>query len=169
MYSATLGYARNFPLVPFLETGMGADVTLYRFTERLDTVYSKHPVSFHAFLRIGFEFGGMGALRGGRRASTTPLRAGVGLPELLDVKGELSAHPPGHGVGIAREHHRPDPHALEHPEGFSRFRSDEVGQRDRPLNYAVHEHVDDRLSLFGGAFELLIGGSRRPAPSRSRG
>jgi hypothetical protein len=58
--AATLGYARNFPLVPFLETGVGTDVTLYRFTERLDPVYSKHPVSFHAFLRIGFEFGGMG-------------------------------------------------------------------------------------------------------------
>jgi hypothetical protein len=60
VYAATLGYARNFPLVPFLETGVGTDVTLYRFTERLDPVYSKHPVSFHAFLRIGFEFGGMG-------------------------------------------------------------------------------------------------------------
>ena len=33
--------------------------TLYRFTERLDPVYSKNPVSFHAFLRIGFELGGM--------------------------------------------------------------------------------------------------------------
>ena len=64
VYAATLGYARNFPLVPFLETGVGGDVTLYRFTERLDAVYSKHPVSFHAFLRIGFEFGGMGGHSG---------------------------------------------------------------------------------------------------------
>ena len=64
VYSATLGYARNFRLVPFLETGVGGDVTLYHFTERLDTVYSKHPVSFHGFLRIGFEFGGMGGHSG---------------------------------------------------------------------------------------------------------
>jgi hypothetical protein len=64
VYAATLGYARNFAAAPFLETGLGADVTLYRFTERLDSVYSKHPVSFHAFLRIGFELGGMGGHAG---------------------------------------------------------------------------------------------------------
>jgi hypothetical protein len=57
VYAATLGYARDFALVPFLGTGVGADVTVYRFTDRLDPVYSPRPVSFHAFLRVGFGFG----------------------------------------------------------------------------------------------------------------
>jgi len=56
--AATVGYARDFPAVPFLQTGVGADVTLYWFTARLDPVYSDRPVSFHAFLRIAFNFGG---------------------------------------------------------------------------------------------------------------
>jgi hypothetical protein len=56
--AATLGYARGFPAVPFLQTELGGDVTLYGFTKRLDPVYSKNPVSFHAFLRIAFEVGG---------------------------------------------------------------------------------------------------------------
>jgi hypothetical protein len=56
--AATIGYARDFAAVPFLQTGLGADVTFYRFTERLDAVYSPSPVSFHAFLRIAFSFGG---------------------------------------------------------------------------------------------------------------
>ena len=58
VYAATLGYARDFPAVPYLQTGVGADVTLYGFTARLDPVYSDRPVSFHAFLRIAFDFGG---------------------------------------------------------------------------------------------------------------
>lgn len=59
--AATLGYARDFPVVPFLSTGLGADVTLYRFTDRLDPVYSRNPVSFHVFMRIAFEFSSMGS------------------------------------------------------------------------------------------------------------
>ena len=60
--AATVGYARGFPAVSFLQTELGGDVTLYRFTKRLDPVYSRNPVSFHAFLRIAFEFGsGMGS------------------------------------------------------------------------------------------------------------
>ena len=59
VYAATLGYARDFSVLPFLQTGLGADATLYRFTKRLDPVYSGDPVSFHVFLRIAFEFGNM--------------------------------------------------------------------------------------------------------------
>jgi hypothetical protein len=58
VYAATVGYARDFPLVSFLQTGFGGDVTLYRFTKRLDPVYSANPVSFHVFTRIAFDFGG---------------------------------------------------------------------------------------------------------------
>jgi hypothetical protein len=58
VYAGTLGYARGFPVVPFLETSVGSDVTLYGFTKRLNPVYSGNPVSFHVFLRIAFGFGG---------------------------------------------------------------------------------------------------------------
>ena len=58
VYVGTLGYARGFPVVPFLETSVGSDVTLYGFTKRLNPVYSRNPVSFHVFLRIAFGFGG---------------------------------------------------------------------------------------------------------------
>lgn len=55
--AATLGYVRDFPLISKIETGAGADATIYNFTSRLDDVYGEHPVSVHAFLRLRFQAG----------------------------------------------------------------------------------------------------------------
>jgi hypothetical protein len=57
VYAGTLGFVRDFPLIPKSTTGVGADLTLYRFTDRLDEVYSTTPVSFHVFARIRFDLG----------------------------------------------------------------------------------------------------------------
>ena len=61
--AATVGFVRDVSLVAEAETGIGADLTLYRFTSELDSVYGAHPVSWHAFLRI--RFGSHGGGHGG--------------------------------------------------------------------------------------------------------
>ena len=55
----TGGYLREFPLVRGLDTGVGADVTLYAFPSSLDPVYSASPLSVHAFLRLRWGRHGM--------------------------------------------------------------------------------------------------------------
>ncbi len=50
--SLTLGYFRDFNLIAWLKTGLGADLTAYRYTEDLDLVYGSHPLSTHVSLRI---------------------------------------------------------------------------------------------------------------------
>ncbi len=58
--AATLGFVRNFPILSEAETGLGADLTFYRFPSNLDSVYGSRPISFHGFLRIRFgSHGGM--------------------------------------------------------------------------------------------------------------
>jgi hypothetical protein len=52
--AATLGFVRNVPLLSEAETGLGADLTTYRFRSRLDSVYGRHPLSAHVFLRVRF-------------------------------------------------------------------------------------------------------------------
>jgi hypothetical protein len=52
--AGTLGYVRNVPWSGEVETGLGADVTIYSFTSRLDFVYGRRPVSLHGFVRIRF-------------------------------------------------------------------------------------------------------------------
>jgi hypothetical protein len=61
--AATVGFVRDVSLVTEAETGIGTDLTLYRFTSELDSVYGAHPLSWHAFLRIRFgsHGGGHGA------------------------------------------------------------------------------------------------------------
>lgn len=58
--AATLGFARDFPWLSEVETGLGADVTFYRFPSRFDSVYGDRPVSLHGFLRIRFGSHGNG-------------------------------------------------------------------------------------------------------------
>jgi hypothetical protein len=58
--AATLGYIRNLSLLPGMETGVGLDATIYRYTRRLDAVYGAHPVSVHGFLRLRFGSHGQG-------------------------------------------------------------------------------------------------------------
>lgn len=58
--AATVGYARNVPLGIFREgadTALGASVTLYRFDDVLDAIYSDTPVSLQVFLKLGFSSG----------------------------------------------------------------------------------------------------------------
>jgi hypothetical protein len=52
--AATLGFTRDFAWLSEAETGIGADVTIYRFPSRFDFVYGSRPVSLHGFLRIRF-------------------------------------------------------------------------------------------------------------------
>jgi len=52
--AATLGFVRNLPLLSEAETGLGADLTMYRFRSRLDSIYGSHPLSAHVFLRVRF-------------------------------------------------------------------------------------------------------------------
>jgi hypothetical protein len=49
-----VGFVRDVPWTGDVETGLGADVTLYSFTSRLDSVYGRRPVSLHGFVRIRF-------------------------------------------------------------------------------------------------------------------
>jgi hypothetical protein len=52
--AATLGFVRNVRLLTEAETGIGGDLTFYRFDSRLDAVYGARPLSWHAFLRLRF-------------------------------------------------------------------------------------------------------------------
>jgi len=52
--AATLGFARNLPVPARAEIAAGADVTLYRFPSRLDSVYGSGPLSVHGFVRFRF-------------------------------------------------------------------------------------------------------------------
>jgi len=54
VWAGTLGLARDFALIPNVETGVGASATLFHFTSRLDGVYDPTPFGFQAFLRIVF-------------------------------------------------------------------------------------------------------------------
>ncbi len=53
--AGTLGAVRELGLLREAETGVGADVTVYRFDSRLDPVYGRHPVSVHVFFRVRFQ------------------------------------------------------------------------------------------------------------------
>lgn len=48
----TAGYLRDFRLAPFIDTGLGGDVTLYSFPRSLEPAYGSSPVSWHLFLRL---------------------------------------------------------------------------------------------------------------------
>jgi hypothetical protein len=52
--AGTLGFVREAQWLPGIASGLGADVTLYGFSRRLDGAYGKHPVSFHVFVRFRF-------------------------------------------------------------------------------------------------------------------
>lgn len=60
--AATLGYVRHVASWTHLDAGVGGDVTAYRFSDRLDDVYGRHPISCHVFLRLrgAWHGGGMG-------------------------------------------------------------------------------------------------------------
>jgi len=61
--AGTVGFVRDVPWTGDVETGLGADVTLYSFTSRLDSVYGRRPVSLHGFVRIRFgSHSGMAAM-----------------------------------------------------------------------------------------------------------
>ncbi|MFY9550195.1 MAG: hypothetical protein WAU32_03525 [Thermoanaerobaculia bacterium] len=54
VHSGSIGYSRDVPLYPRVETGFGAGVSFYGFTSRLDGVYGTMPVSWLLFGRIRF-------------------------------------------------------------------------------------------------------------------
>jgi hypothetical protein len=66
--AATLGFARNLAWPSEAELAAGADVTLYRFPSRLDSVYGGSPASVHGFLRLRF-----GSHTGGLTGHTHPM------------------------------------------------------------------------------------------------
>jgi hypothetical protein len=51
IYALTGGYFRDVDLLHGVTTGLGGDVTVYEYPERLKPVYGDYPVSFHVFLR----------------------------------------------------------------------------------------------------------------------
>ena len=64
IWAFTAGYLRDFDLVPSLDTGLGADATVYSFPSSLDRAYGSSPVSFHGFLRLRWGPHGMQAGHG---------------------------------------------------------------------------------------------------------
>jgi hypothetical protein len=48
----TGGYDRDIPLIPHLETALGAQVTLYSTPDTLVSLYGSHPVGVVVFLRV---------------------------------------------------------------------------------------------------------------------
>ena len=48
----TLGYFRDFEILPWLHAGAGLDFTAYKYPSELDLVYGSHPVSTHVFVRL---------------------------------------------------------------------------------------------------------------------
>lgn len=70
IWAFTAGYLRDFALVPGLDTGLGADVTMYSFPSSLDGVYGSTPVSFHVFLRLRW---GRHAMSGGSMHHNHPM------------------------------------------------------------------------------------------------
>ncbi len=48
----TLGYDRDFDMVPHVATAIGAQVTLYGVGENLKPVYGSHPAGMALFLRV---------------------------------------------------------------------------------------------------------------------
>jgi hypothetical protein len=48
----TAGYDRDFDLIPHLETGLGAQVTIYGLGESLKAVYGSHPAGVALFIRL---------------------------------------------------------------------------------------------------------------------
>ena len=49
----TLGYARDFNLIPGLRTGIGGNFTLYSFPSALESLYGDNPKGFLLYFRIG--------------------------------------------------------------------------------------------------------------------
>jgi len=52
VFAFTAGYLRDFDLLEELETGLGADVSVYSFPAGLRPVYDDFPVSGHVFVRL---------------------------------------------------------------------------------------------------------------------
>jgi len=48
----TLGYTRDVPLIPYLQTGIGANFTLYDAPDALRPSYGNRPAAFIAYLRF---------------------------------------------------------------------------------------------------------------------
>lgn len=48
----TLGYMRDFKLIPRLQTGLGANFTVYTIPLAIKPFYGDHPANFYVFLRV---------------------------------------------------------------------------------------------------------------------
>jgi hypothetical protein len=48
----TAGYTRDIRLVKNLETGFGANITLYSLPEDIRPIYGNHPVSANVYIRF---------------------------------------------------------------------------------------------------------------------
>ena len=56
----TAGYLRDFELWNVIRTGLGADLTAYRFPDALDESYGDSPISVHLFVRVRWIRGSRG-------------------------------------------------------------------------------------------------------------
>jgi hypothetical protein len=50
--AATLGYTRDFDLVPNLESGIGFNVTTYRVPEAIQPAYGARPLALNVYIRL---------------------------------------------------------------------------------------------------------------------
>jgi hypothetical protein len=48
----TLGYTRDFDVIPRLATGLGANFTTYGVDEALHAIYGQHPIAVMVFVRF---------------------------------------------------------------------------------------------------------------------
>ncbi len=48
----TLGYTRNIPLIPHIETGLGMNLTAYTLPAAITPAYGAHPIGLNLFLRF---------------------------------------------------------------------------------------------------------------------
>lgn len=62
--AATVGAVREIGAWSGWETGVGADVTMYRVPDELRELYGNHPLSFHVFVRVRPPEGHMGRMWG---------------------------------------------------------------------------------------------------------
>ena len=48
----TVGYDREFPLLPHFSTAIGGQATFYAKPSSLDVIYGSHPMGFVVFIRL---------------------------------------------------------------------------------------------------------------------
>ena len=100
-------------------------------------------VAYHGYLAAGLKL-----------ADDSLLAVGQDARDDL-VHARLSANGVGGALVVAGEHHHPDAHVLELPDGLGAVRLDGVGHGDDAQQMACAAEEEGRLALSGQLFGLL--------------